>query len=52
MLEMDMLLSFQVVGDGYMQVKQQAQFNDNAKVKNVKRNCAANREVGIFGFGV
>jgi len=52
MLEMDMLLSFRIGGDDYMQVKQQAQFNDNAKVKKVKRNCADNLEAGVLGFRI
>jgi hypothetical protein len=33
-----------------MQVKQQAQINNNPKVKKVKQNCAINLERGVFGF--
>jgi len=50
MLEMGMLLSFRVSGHDYMQVKQQAQINNNPKVKKVKQNCAINIELGVFGF--
>jgi hypothetical protein len=49
-LEMDMVLSFPVGGDDYMQVKQQAQFNDNAKVKKVKKKYALNLEVRVLDF--
>jgi|GEM_PF-2041704 len=33
-----------------MQVKQQAQFNDNAKVEKVKKKYAVNLEVRVSGF--
>jgi hypothetical protein len=43
-----MLLSFQFVGDDYMQVKQRAHVNDNAKPEKVKQKCAVSLESGAI----